>query len=113
MLYHLEQIPEIAMGLDGFERDCAITVALKITDDSCKMDDYEKSVFMMLYDALGVKKTDFFDNDVFELIEKARLQPSAQIFSEIKKCREAAMDFITRPKMKVFKALIRERLSVK
>lgn len=113
MPYQLENISVIAKNLDGFERDCAITVALKITDDSCKMDDYEKSVFMMLYDALGVKKTDFFDNDVFEVIEKARLQPSAQIFSEIKKRREAAMDFITRSKMKAFKAIIRERLSVK
>ncbi len=112
MAYKLDKMSAIATNLDSFERDCAITVALKITDESCKMDDYEKSVFMMLYDVLGIKEADFFDNDVFELIEKGRAQPSAQIFSEIKKRREDAMDFITRPKMKAFKALIRERLSV-
>lgn len=110
MAYRLDKMSAIATNLDSFERDCAITVALKITDDSCKMDDYEKSVFMMLYDALD-NKTDFFDNDIFELIEKARLQPSAHIYSEIKKRREVAMDYITRPKMKAFKALMRERLT--
>lgn len=111
MDYKLENISEIAMDLDSFERDCAITVALKITDESCKMDDYEKSVFMRLYDALSTHETDFFDNDVFKIIQIGRIEPSAQIFSEIKKRRESAMDFITRPKMKVFKATIRKRLS--
>lgn len=111
MPYKLEKISEIAIGLDSFERDCAITLALKITDESCKMDDYEKSIFMMLYDALGIQETDFFDNDVFETIKKGRMEPSAQIYSEIKKRRESSMDFITRPKMKAFKAAIRKRLS--
>lgn len=112
MEYALETMPYVAEGLDSFERDCVITVALKITDDSCKMDDYEKRVFMLLYDALSMQETDFFDNDVFDIIQKGRIEPSVHIFSEIKKLRESAMDFITRPKMKAFKATIRKRLSV-
>ncbi len=111
MGYALETMPYVAECLDSFERDCAITVALKITDDSCKMDDYEKRVFMLLYDALNIQETDFFENDVFNIIQKGRTEPSAYIFSEIKKRRESAMDFITRPKMKAFKATIRKRLT--
>lgn len=101
----------VASEMNRFECDCAITVALKITDDSCKMDDYEKHVFMLLYDTLNIQETDFFNSDVFEIIQKGRSNPSAQIFAQIKQRREAAMDFITRPKMKAFKAAIRKRLS--
>ena len=111
-MYDLEKIPAIAAGLDSFERDCAITVALKIVDDSCKMDAYEKSVFLSLYKALPEQKSVFFDHTVFAVIEKGDTQPSAQIFAEIKSLREAAMDAITRPKMKAFKAEIRRRLTV-
>jgi len=100
----------VAQDLSGFERDCAITVALKISDDSCKMDAYEKSIFMLLYDALALKESDYFQSSVFDIIYLARNNPSAQTYSEIKRLRESAMDMITRPKMKAFKAEIRRKL---
>ncbi len=111
MSYDLTRMPEIAAALDSFERDCAITVALKISDESCKMDAYEKSVFLALYKALPEQSSDFFDTPVFSLIDNAERAPSAQIFARIKPLREAAMETITRPKMKAFKAHIRQRLS--
>lgn len=101
----------VASEMNPFECDCAITVALKITDESCKMDAYEKHVFMLLYDALATQETDFFERDIFEIIQQGRTQPSAHVYAKIKERREAAMDFITRPKMKAFKAAIRHRLS--
>lgn len=107
MSYKLERIPEVALALSGFDRVCAITVALKITDDSCKMDAYEKSIFMRLYDAMPKKESTFFDGDVFDIISQGRTQASAQTFAKIKALRESAMDFISRPKMKAFKAQIR------
>jgi len=110
MYYNLDSMGAIAKGLDSFYRDCAITVALKISDDSCKMDHYEKSVFMLLYKHIE-KKSDVFEADVFDLIEQANTSPSATIYADIKKRREAAMDFITRPKMKAFKSDIRDLLS--
>jgi len=111
-MYDLNKVASVAAALESDERVCAVTVALKISDDSCKMDAYEKSVFMMLYDALPQKRTDFFDEDVVAVIETARTTPSAQIFAEIKRRREAAMEFIGRPAMKAFKAEIRRRISV-
>lgn len=109
-MYDLKKLPSVASNLNEFEKYCAITVALKIADDSCKMDDYEKSLFMALFDALPTKYTDLFDSSVFDIIFLARNNPSAQTYSQIKKLREAAMDVITRPKMKAFKAAVRDRL---
>lgn len=101
----------IAASLDQFEIDCAITVALKITDDSCKMDEEQRAVFMALYDALPSLQSDLFDESVFGLIEIGRNNPSSFIFSEIRKLREMAMDAISQPKMKAFKAMVRELLA--
>lgn len=109
-MYHLEKIGLVANSLSGFHRDCAITVALKITDDTCKMDEYEKSVFMALYDAIEDKQSDYFDESIFPLIEVGRKKPTAQIYATIKKLREDAMEMITRPHMKNFKAEVRELL---
>jgi len=109
-LYKLERLPDVAKNLSAFERDCCITVALKIADDSCKMDEYEKSVFMSLFDALETKESDFFLTDVFDVVKLGRNSPSAKVYADIKKLRESAMDMITRPKMKAFKASIRAKL---
>ncbi len=109
-MYDLKKLPAIASSLKSFDRDCAITVALKIADESCKMDDYEKSVFMALYETLPTQESDFFEKDVFDIIHLAKNTPSAQVYAEIKKLRESAMDMISRPKMKAFKASIREKL---
>jgi hypothetical protein len=110
MPYNLSLIPSLANSLSDFERDCAITVALKIVDDTCKMDEYEKDIFMRLYDAIESKQSSYFAPTVFELIEQARKAPSAQIYAAIKTLRQDAMDKITRPKMKAFKAGLRSAL---
>jgi len=41
----MSPIVKVAAALDIFACDCAVTVALKIADDSCKMDD-ERPHFM-------------------------------------------------------------------
>jgi len=109
-MYKLDLLPLVAAELDSFERDCAITVALKIVDDSCKMDEYEKSLFIKLYESIPQKESSFFQESVFELIKEAKKSPTAKIYTAIKKERERAMEMITRPKMKAFKASVRQRL---
>ncbi len=111
MSYDLSLLSSVAANLDSFEKDCAITVALKITDDSCKMDTYEKSVFMALYDALPEQTSFYFDPTVFTVIAQGRNEPSSLVFAQIKAFREEAMASISRPKMKAFKAAVRTRLS--
>ncbi len=111
MNFDLEKLSIVAGTLSAFERDCAITVALKITDDSCKMDDKQRALFMALYDTLPERSSDLFESTVFSLIEIGRDDPSASVFAEIKQLREMAMEKITRPKMKSFKAEVRKRYS--
>jgi hypothetical protein len=103
-------VKEIALTLEPFHIDCAITVALKIADDSCKMDKEGRALFMMLYDALPEKKSSYFDNTVFELIDMGRHEANATIADEIRPLREEAMQMITRPHMKDFKTMVRRRL---
>ena len=109
-MYDLAKLYLVANSLTPFERDCAITVALKITDDTCKMDDFEKTIFMMLYDAIENKESDYFDKEVFELIAQGRKAPTAQIYAKIKTLRQNAMEMITQPNMKAFKAEFREKI---
>ncbi len=111
MNFDTQKLSQVAAALDPFEVDCAITVALKITDDSCKMDELQRALFMALYDLIPVPDTHLFDDTVFSLIDIGRKNPSSFVFSEIRQLREMAMDTITRPKMKAFKAAIRKRLT--
>ncbi|WP_345984636.1 hypothetical protein WCX49_08335 [Sulfurimonas sp. HSL-1656] len=109
MNFNTERLQEIAAALDPFETGCAVTVALKISDDTCKMSTEQKALFMALYDALPEKKCNLFENDVTALIAAGRSSLTEEITAQIKPLREFAMDKITRPKMKAFKADIRKR----
>lgn len=103
---------KVAADLDTFGRDCAVTVALKITDDSCKMDEEQRSLFMALYDALPPYESDFFTHEIHSLIQEARNTPDTTLFERIKKEREMAMAIITQERMKRFKASVRGALLI-
>lgn len=102
----------VAQKLDTFARDCAVTVALKISDDSCKMDDEQRALFMALYDALPPYESTLFDESVRDLIREARTAPTAMVFARIKTERERAMKEITQERMKGFKASVRGALLI-
>jgi len=108
----MSPIEKVAARLDTFSRDCAVTVALKISDDSCKMNEEQRAVFMALYDALPSFDSELFDESVYALIHSARNSPSATLFAQIKKEREMAMAIITQEKMKSFKASVRAALLI-
>ena len=110
-MYDTGKILQLANALDSFERDCSITVALKIVDGTCKMNGDEKSIFMLLYDSIEEKQSAFFETHVFDLIEEAKEYSSSNTLSKIMELREAAMEHITRPQMKAFKVSVRERIT--
>jgi hypothetical protein len=105
-------IEKVAHDLDIFACDCAVTVALKITDDSCKMEDEQRTLFMALYDALPPYESDIFAQDIHSLIKEGRDTPNTILFDRIKKERERAMGIITQEKMKRFKASVRGSLLI-
>lgn len=108
----MNPITKVARRLDTFGKDCAVTVALKISDDSCKMDEEQRAVFMDLYDALEPFESELFDESVYALIHSARNFPTATLFAKIKKEREMAMAIITQDRMKAFKASVRATLLI-
>ncbi|MFA6189520.1 MAG: hypothetical protein WC680_09625 [Sulfuricurvum sp.] len=103
---------KVAANLDTFARDCAVTVALKISDDSCKMDDEKRTVFMALYDALPSYESQIFAENIHALIHEARTAPTAAHYARIKKERERAMLIITQERMKAFKTSVRTALLI-
>ncbi|MDP3300430.1 MAG: hypothetical protein Q8S36_00505 [Sulfuricurvum sp.] len=103
---------KVAANLDTFAKDCAVTVALKISDDSCKMDQEQRAVFMALYDALPTYESQIFDESIHALIHQARTTPTAVHYARIKKEREMAMAIITQDNMKAFKASARASLLI-
>ncbi|MDP3265743.1 MAG: hypothetical protein Q8M39_02830 [Sulfuricurvum sp.] len=103
---------KVAAKLDTFERDCAVTVALKISDNSCKMDEEQRAVFMSLYDVLPIYESSIFDKSVHDLIREARRIPAPDLNNRIKKQREMAMDIITQNRMKAFKSSVRISLLI-
>ncbi|ADR34190.1 hypothetical protein Sulku_1528 [Sulfuricurvum kujiense DSM 16994] len=108
----MDPFAKVAADLDQFGCDCAVTVALKITDDSCKMDDEQRALFMALYDALPPYESAMFDESIHDLIREGRNTPSTLLFGQIKKERERAMAIITKEKMKTFKASVRGSLLI-
>lgn len=108
----MNPIAKVASDLDPFACDCAVTVALKITDDSCKMDEEQRALFMALYDHLLPYKSTLFDDDIHILIRQTRANPTATLYAQIKKEREMAMAIITQEKMKIFKASVRGSLLI-
>lgn len=105
-------IERVSHHLEPFDCDCATTVALKISDDSCKMDDEQRSLFMALYDAMEPYESDLFAPDIHDLIQEAHTAPTAMVYARIKREREAAMAIITQDRMKPFKAKIRAMIAI-
>lgn len=102
----------IAKNLSEFDCDCAVTVALKISDDSCKMDNDARKLFMFLYHALPSYKSSIFDYSIHSLISNAFYNPSDSLFETIKSKRELAMKIITQDRMKAFKSSVRPSLII-
>lgn len=102
----------IAKNLSTFDCDCTVTVALKISDDSCKMDSDGRKLFMSLYHALPSYTSSLYDYSVHLLIINAFYNPSDSVLQTIKAERERAMAIISQEKMKEFKSSVRTSLII-
>ncbi|MFZ2725559.1 MAG: hypothetical protein WAX77_04870 [Methylococcaceae bacterium] len=95
--------------LSAIEVDCAITVMLKILDGKCKMSLEEKTVMAALYEQIKHCPNQLLTADIHQLIANSRdcLDDNTKLF--IYEQRLLAETMISRPVMKAFKAMIRER----
>lgn len=89
--------------------DCATAVMLKILDGKCRMGTVEKLLMAQLYDALRPRPGLRFGDDYHALIASARAASDEPLRLRIYELRVLAETAISRPVMKAFKAMIRER----
>lgn len=89
--------------------DCATTVMLKILDGKCKMPEAEKQVMALLYDAVKTEAGQMLATDLHTLIAAAAVNIDDQLKNRIYEQRLLAETTLSRPVMKGFKAMIRQR----
>ncbi len=98
-----------SQALTPSDVDCAVTVMLKIIDGKCKMRPTEKLVMTHLYQAVRELPGIQLGADIHSLIAQAGAQPDESMKLHIYEKRVLAETMISRPVMKAFKAMIRER----
>lgn len=96
-------------ALTASDVDCATTVMLKILDGKCKMSAVDKEVMARLYDALKDRPGQRFGDEFHALIATARREAGEELKNFIYEQRVLAETTLSRPVMKAFKAMIRER----
>lgn len=89
--------------------DCATTVMLKILDGKCKMSIEEKTVMALLYQQVKQQPSQLLGADIHTLIADSRHSLNEKTKMLIYEQRLLAETMISRPVMKGFKAMIRER----
>ena len=103
--------------LSADERDCTITVMLKILDGKCKMSAEDKVVMAALYEALYPSPAcaddlpgQRFGAAEHALIATARQQPADDTLRlQLYERRVLAETALSRPVMKAYKAMLREQ----
>ena len=89
--------------------DCSTTVMLKILDGKCKMKEEDKIIMSALYESCKDQAGELFDEDLHELIARAKRQSDEELKNHIYEKRLLAETMISRPVMKAFKAMIRQQ----
>ena len=92
---------------DPVHIDCTTTVMLKILDGKCKMNEDEKAVIAVLYDAVKERPGRLFGDDYHTLIAQARQAMDEAMAMFIYEKRLLAETMLGRPVMKAYKAWLR------
>ena len=94
---------------DPIHIDCATTLMLKILDGKCKMNEEEKQVIAVIYDAVKHTSGSLLESRVHQLIALARIELSEQIIEKVYEQRLYAEQMLSRPVMKAYKAMLRQQ----
>jgi hypothetical protein len=95
--------------LSPIQVDCVTAVMLKILDGKCKMRGSEKLVMAALYERVKHLPGQHLGSETHVLITMAHGTPGRSWVDEVYERRVLAETMISRPIMKTFKAMIRER----
>jgi len=89
--------------------DCATAVMLKILDGKCKMKPTEKLIMALLYEQVKERPGEKLGADIHRLIADSRKRLDEDMQFLLYEKRVLAETMISRPVMKAFKAMIREK----
>lgn len=89
--------------------DCATAVMLKILDGKCKMKAEEKAVMARLYDQVKSRRGQRLGDEMHDLIARAPGHLDDEMKNFIYEKRVLAETMISRPVMKDFKSMLRQR----
>jgi hypothetical protein len=89
--------------------DCATAVMLKILDGKCKMTTEDKLFMAWLYDSVKHRSGELLGENIHALIASSRDRLDEEMRNHIYEQRVLAETMISRPVMKGFKSMIRER----
>jgi hypothetical protein len=89
--------------------DCTTAVMLKILDGKCKMKTEERVVMTLLYDQVKTHPGELMGDEMHRLIASARDNSDDEMKNFIYEKRVLVETMISRPVMKGFKAMIRQR----
>jgi len=95
--------------LQPIEVDCATTVMLKILDGKCKMNAQEKMIMALLYEASHALPGQLFDAAMHRFIAHARSRLDEAMKMQVYEQRLLAETRLSRPVMKAFKAMLRQK----
>jgi hypothetical protein len=96
------------------EYDYATILALKILNKKCKMNEEEQTLFMAVYDGMGLQENSPLVTNMHQTIAKAReanpLEPAPEYEAAIHQLYSDAAATMEKPKMKAYKAFVRSFL---
>ena len=110
------EIESWAMGYEfsDIDYEYATILTLKILDKQCKMDNQDKTIFMVIYDAMAQREDEPLNKKVHEFIEEARIDGSLEVKDEYKDAihtiRVEYMERMEKEDMKAYKARMRQNL---
>lgn len=101
---------------EPIEIEYASKLALKMLDDSCRMNEHDREVFFNVYDALCDRSDVVLDDDVNQLIQKARdrntIYSKPEFAQEIHQCRIRVIEKMLKVHMKAYKKMVRKSIGL-
>jgi hypothetical protein len=106
----------LTYNFSAIEIEYASKLALKMLDDSCKMDSHDRRVFFNVYDAICDRDDIILNDDINKLIVLARNRDSIYSTKEyahiVHACRLEVIPSMLKVHMKAFKAMVRKNLGI-
>jgi hypothetical protein len=94
----------------------ASKLALKMLDDSCQMNSFDREIFFNVYDAICDRKDILLDDDVNHLIKTARnrttIYSKPELASIVHACRLEIIPSMLKVHMKAYKSMVRKNLNI-